>query len=62
MHYNNQAVVGVHMETGERLHFATMKEAARALGAAQSSISYAVNTGHSIKGYHWYREGELDEV
>lgn len=54
-------VVGVHMKTKERIHYASMKEAAQAVGAKPCSISYAVNTGHSIMGYHWYREGELDD-
>lgn len=54
-------VVGVDKLTNERVHFASMKEAAQAVGTKPSSISYAVNTGHSIKGYNWYREGELDD-
>lgn len=54
-------VIGVHKDTQDRIYFDSMKEAARAVGAKPNSISYAVNTGHSIKGYHWYKEDELDD-
>lgn len=55
-------VVGVHMVTKERVRFSSMKEAAYAVGAKPPSISYAVNTGcHSIKGYYWFKEGELED-
>lgn len=51
-------VIATNKETGEQLHFNSMKEAGLAFGIRGSTVSQAVVLGYCLKGYYWRKEGE----
>lgn len=54
-------VIATSKETGEQLHFDSMREAAHAVDVNPSTISNAVTCGWCIKGYFWDKDGDGNE-
>lgn len=51
-------VIGTNVETGEKVRFASMKDAAAWLGVHSGQISSAIVIGNKLHGYHWEKESK----
>lgn len=49
-------VIGINVETGEKVRFAKVKDAAEWLGVHSAQISNAAVVGNKLHGYYWEKE------
>lgn len=49
-------VIGTNAETGDKVRFASFKDAAKWLGVHSAQISNAVVIGHKLHGFYWEKE------
>ena len=51
-------MIGTNVETGEKIRFASVKDAAKWIGVNTGQITNAAVIGGKLHGYYWEKEGD----